>query len=64
MKKQIITKRQFLILKYLDHAVGWVSSEELGINIGCSYKTVQNEIKIIKEILPESWILQTKKDMV
>lgn len=61
MKKHIITKRQFLILKYLEDAVGWVSSEELGVYIGCSYKTIQNEIKVIKKTLPESWILQTKK---
>lgn len=61
MEKHIITKRQFLILKYLEGAVGWVCSEELGGHIGCSYKTIQNEIKIIKKTLPESWILQTKK---
>ncbi|KAB2379574.1 helix-turn-helix domain-containing protein [Bacillus toyonensis] len=61
MEKHIITKRQFLILKHLEGAVGWISSEELGVYIGCSYKTIQNEIKIIKKFLPENWILYTKK---
>ncbi|MDI6679995.1 HTH domain-containing protein [Bacillus wiedmannii] len=61
MKKHIITKRQFFILKYIESSVGWVSSEELGAHIGCSYKTIQNEIKIIKKTLPENWILQTKR---
>ncbi|PHB83361.1 hypothetical protein COE94_18415, partial [Bacillus toyonensis] len=61
MEKHIITKRQFLILKHLEGAVGWISSEELGVYIGCSYKTIQNEIKIIKKFLPKNWILYTKK---
>lgn len=61
MEKHIITKRQFLILKYLEGAVGWISSEEIGVYSGCSDKTVQNEIKIIKKILPKNWVLHSKK---
>ncbi|WP_241774653.1 MULTISPECIES: HTH domain-containing protein [Lysinibacillus] len=49
MKQNIITKRQFLTLEYLEKTTGWISSEELGIYIGCSYKTILNEIKIIKK---------------
>ncbi|WP_142308027.1 helix-turn-helix domain-containing protein [Bacillus toyonensis] len=36
-------------------------SKDLGDYIGCSFKTIQNEIKIIKKFLPENWILHTKK---
>ncbi|MCQ6336225.1 MULTISPECIES: helix-turn-helix domain-containing protein [Bacillus cereus group] len=61
MKKEIITKRQFSILRYLDKSVEWVSSKEIGTSIGCSYKTTQNEVKILKEKLPESWSLLSKK---
>ncbi|HDR6289137.1 TPA: helix-turn-helix domain-containing protein [Bacillus cereus] len=61
MKNNILTKRQFLILNYLEGAVEWVSSEEVGTYVGCSYKTIQNELKIIKDFLPKSWSLHTKK---
>lgn len=45
----------------MDKAIGWSSSEEIGGTIGCSYKTIQTEIKIIESLLPESWELLSKK---
>ncbi|WP_242488024.1 helix-turn-helix domain-containing protein [Bacillus sp. TH13] len=61
MKKEIITHRQFNILMHLDETAGWISSEEIGTYIGCSYKTIQNEIRTIKNLLPENWTLLSKK---
>lgn len=50
-----ITERQLNILQYLERAESWVSSKELGEQLGVSNKTIQNELTVLHSFFPEGW---------
>lgn len=56
-----LTKRQYDILRFLEHKEGWTTSKELGKSLHCSDKTIQNDIHEIQQILPLHWSIETRK---
>lgn len=60
-EKIILSERQFRIMKFLEDRIEWISLEEIGKKIGCSYKTVQNELNDLKTIIPSNWMIEATK---
>lgn len=56
-----ISDRQYNIIKYLEEASDSMPLKQIGDEVGCSYKTVQNDIIKLRQVLPKGWSIQTKK---
>lgn len=56
-----MNKRQTQILDVLINQSTWITSNELAKEVGCSNKTVQHDVKKIREILPDKWDIKTER---
>ncbi|MBE1555271.1 BglG family transcription antiterminator [Sporosarcina limicola] len=57
----MISERQKEILKVLEEQVEWIASAKLGKIIGCSYKTIQSDIKPLGKLLPQGWEIEKSR---
>lgn len=57
----LLSKRQFNLLKLLEGQNDWMSSQELGEQLNVSNKTIQNDLNELKELIPDGWLIRTKK---
>lgn len=56
-----VSTREYSILKILENESGWLSFEEIGIKLGYSYKTIQNDIINLRKILPSEWSICSER---
>ena len=57
----MFTKRQMLLLQLLEEQVEWITSAELGRLSGFSSKTVQHDLQVLMELLPNGWHIERVK---
>lgn len=55
--KVYISRRQYELLSILEREKEWKNSDELGKLLNVSNKTIQKEIHIINQILPDGWTI-------
>ncbi|TFJ93064.1 helix-turn-helix domain-containing protein [Lentibacillus salicampi] len=56
-----ISDRQYKIIECLEGSSDSMALRQIGEAVGCSYKTVQNEITKLRQILPKGWSIRTTK---
>ena len=62
-ERVIVTKRQFLILSFLEEKIEWTSTQLIGEAIGVSNKTIQNDIHSLQPLLPDGWKIEAAKGL-
>ena len=62
-KKFLISKRQFNILNFLEQQCDWVTTQTIADYLNVSNKTVQNDLKKVRDILPEDWTFLTEQGL-
>ncbi|WP_188633939.1 helix-turn-helix domain-containing protein [Lentibacillus kapialis] len=60
-ERTVITKRQYNILEILEVTIGDISLHEIGEHLCYSYRTIQQEITLLKERLPPGWFIESKR---
>ncbi len=48
-------------MDYLSRKKGWVTTKKISEALGCSNKTVQQDLQLIQKILPDTWNLERLK---
>lgn len=61
--KLLISKRQFNILNFLEQQCDWITIETIANHLNVSNKTIQNDLKKVRNILPEDWTFLTEQGL-
>src|SRR5699024_1847512 len=57
----MISRRQAKIIEVLEESTNWITYSYLANKIGASAKTIQNEMKSLRKMLPSDWEIVRKR---